>query len=434
MQNKGNDMSTQRGVNVHIDRKSDLLKEAHGRMPEFKQLLCDIIRIPTDNPPGDTTQCFRFLKQLLESRGITVIIHEPKAGNPNLVCHAGTNEKRHLVLNGHIDQFPVGLPEAWTFPPYGGEVREGKITGRGACDMKAGSTASLICFMLAHQHDLARNAKLTLTLVSDEETGGVWGAEWLLKQFPELAGTAAINGEPSGTDSIVIGHKGINWLKLRTRGKGGHGALASAKDNAIEKMLLLVEAVKTLQGRRVPAPSGIDSHIQGAKNLLEASEDGKGLGWIVDSISLSPGVISGGIKVNVIPQECEMSVDMRAPIGMTHAQLEAEVLRLLRSTPVDPTDWSYEWELVTEPVHTPPDAEIVQLMSRNVASVAGKKPVLRVVHWGADTRLWQYRGVPVAIYGPPSRNMGGTDEYVSEEDFEHVVLAHYATTIDYLTA
>ncbi|MGH9759884.1 MAG: M20 family metallopeptidase, partial [Blastocatellia bacterium] len=243
-----------------------------------------------------------------------------------------------------------------------------------------------------------------------------------------------INGEPSGTDSIVIGHKGINWLKLSTYGKGGHGALASTKDNAIEKMLVLVEAVKALQGRRVPPPPGMDSHFEEARRLLESSEDGKGLGWIVDSISVSPGIVSGGVKVNVIPQECAMSIDMRAPVGMTHAQLESEVLRLLTSTPIKSKDWKYEWELVTEPVYTPPDSEIVRLMSHNVTNIVGKKPALCVVHWGADTRLWQYRGVPVAIYGPPSRNMGGTDEYVHEEDFENVVLAHYATTIDYLTA
>jgi succinyl-diaminopimelate desuccinylase len=427
-------MSAERAVNPSLNRKSELLNEARRRMPEFKNLLCDLIRIPTDNPPGDTTKSFRFLRQVLESRGIKVVIHEPKTGNPNLVCQLGTNEKRHLVLNGHIDQFPVAVPEAWTSPPYSGEIREHRIFGRGACDMKAGSTASLICFMLAHEHDLAKDAKLTLTLVSDEETGGVWGAQWLLEQFPGITGTAAINGEPSGTDSVVIGHKGINWLKLRTYGKGGHGALASSKDNAIEKMLVLVETLKTLQGRRVPPPPGMDAHLQESRKLLESSEDGKGLGWIVDSVSISPGVISGGVKVNVIPQECEMSIDMRAPVGMTHAQLESEVLRLLASATVERMDWKYDWELVTEPVYTPPDSEIVQLMSRNVAEIVGKKPVLRVVHWGADTRLWQYRGVPVAIYGPPSRNMGGSDEYVLEEDFEHVVLAHYATTIDYLTA
>ncbi len=427
-------MSVQRRTESFLVAKSELLSEARRRMPEFKKLLCDLISIPTDNPPGDTTECFRFLRQVLDSRGIQGSIHEPRAGNPNLVCQLGTNEKRHLVLNGHIDQFPVANAGDWTYPPYSGEVHDHKIVGRGACDMKAGSTASLICFLLAHEHNLAKDSKVTLTLVSDEETGGVWGAQWLLEQFPDIAGTAAINGEPSGTDSIVIGHKGINWLKLRTYGKGGHGALASAKDNAIEKMLVLVEAVKHLQGQRVPPPPGMEFHFEEARQLLESSEEGKGLGWIVDSISVSPGVISGGVKVNVIPQECEMSIDMRAPVGMRHSQLESEILRLLRATPVEPKDWSYEWELVTEPVYTAPDSEIVQLMSHNVTSIVGKKPMLRVVHWGADTRLWQYRGVPVAIYGPPSRNMGGTDEYVHEQDFENVVLAHYATTIDYLTA
>ncbi len=427
-------MTAERPINASLNRKAALLGEARRRMSEFKSLLCDLIRIPTDNPPGDTTQCFRFLKLMLESRGIKASIHEPKTGNPNLVCQMGSNEKRHLVLNGHIDQFPVAVPQAWISPPYSGEIHDHRILGRGACDMKAGSTASLICFLLAHEQGLVQDAKLTLTLVSDEETGGVWGAQWLLEQFPDIAGTAAINGEPSGTDSIVIGHKGINWLKLRTYGKGGHGALASAKDNAIEKMLLLVDAVKTLQGKRASPPPGMHFHLQESRKLLESSEDGKGLGWIADSISVSPGVVSGGAKVNVIPQECEMSIDIRAPIGMTHAHVESEVLRVLVAAPVERNDWQYEWELVTEAVHTPPDSEIVKLMSQNVTDIVGRKPVLRVVHWGADTRLWQYRGVPVAIFGPPSRNMGGTDEYVQEVDFEHVVLAHFATTIDYLTA
>ena len=82
---------------------------------------------------------------------------------------------RNLVLNGHLDQFPAGDPEAWSFDPYSGECRDGRILGRGVGDMKAGSVASLLSLVLLHELDVPIRGQLTLTLVGDEETGGAWG-------------------------------------------------------------------------------------------------------------------------------------------------------------------------------------------------------------------------------------------------------------------
>lgn len=414
--------------------KPQLLDEARQRMAEFKEILCELIRIPTDNPPGDTTECFRFLKQLLESRSIDFTIYEPKVGNPNLICQLGNDgNPRHLVLNGHIDQFSVSAPEKWSFHPYSGRIEDKRILGRGACDMKAGSTASLVSFLMAKEHNLVTTGKLTLALVSDEETGGTWGTKWLLDQIPALTGTAVLNGEPSGTASVVIGHKGINWLRLSTYGRGGHGALPSANSNAIEKMFLLARAIKLLNGHRVEPPADLVSYVEMAKKSLEATDHGKEMGWVFDSITVNPGLIIGGSKTNVIPQECELTFDIRTPVGISHAELRDRVERLLLSTGIDHQDWKYEWLLVSEPSYSKPDAEIVQMVIQNVESVVGRKPNLIGVSYGsADTRFWQYRGVPVVLFGPTPFNMGRTDEYVLEQDFEKVVLVHLGTVVDYL--
>ena len=129
--------------------KTRVLREIDRRLPEFKDLLRDVARIPTDNPPGDTTQCVAFLAEYLKARGLPADVYEPRPTFQSLVSHKkGRRDGRNLVLNGHLDQFPAGDPKEWSFDPYSGECRDGKILGRGVGDMKAGTVASLLCLVL----------------------------------------------------------------------------------------------------------------------------------------------------------------------------------------------------------------------------------------------------------------------------------------------
>ena len=188
--------------------KAQVVREIDRRLPEFKELLGQVVRIPTDNPPGDTRQCVAFLVEYLQGKGLAVEVYEPKPTLQSLVAHRGGQSGRNLVLNGHLDQFPAGDRRDWSFDPYAGVCRHGKILGRGVGDMKAGSVASLLCLVLLHELDIPIAGQLTVALVADEESGGQWGSQWLLEHVPRTRGDACLNSEPTDMGQVLIGHKG----------------------------------------------------------------------------------------------------------------------------------------------------------------------------------------------------------------------------------
>src|SRR5437773_8531262 len=149
-----------------------LREEVKRRRGELYELCASLIRIPSENPPGDTTALVAFVTDYLTARGLKPQIHEPKAGMPNLVATLGTG-RRNLVLSGHLDEFPAG--DGWTFPPFAGTLADGKIMGRGAGDMKAGLAVALFLVSLLRERDVELDGRVTIAFASDEETGGRWG-------------------------------------------------------------------------------------------------------------------------------------------------------------------------------------------------------------------------------------------------------------------
>jgi succinyl-diaminopimelate desuccinylase len=146
------------------------------------------LRTPSPNPPGDTRKAASFISKFLTEHSLQFRTIAPMPEFPNLVAtFEGGQPGRHLVLNGHIDVFPVD-EVGWTQDPWGGSLVDGQIFGRGACDMKAGTTASIFTYFYLHRIRNKLKGKLTLTCVSDEETFGPWGARYLIEHCPEVRG------------------------------------------------------------------------------------------------------------------------------------------------------------------------------------------------------------------------------------------------------
>ncbi len=193
------------------------------------------LRARSPNPPGDTVEATRYITDFLEAKGVTFDVLGPDPEKPNVVSSFDSPvEGKRLILNGHIDVFPVGNEEGWSHDPWGGELVDGKIYGRGACDMKAGTTASIYTYLVLHELREQLKGSVTLTAVSDEETGGALGAGWLIENVPETLGDCCINGEPSSPYTIRFGEKGIMWLRVRVQSKGGHGAYPHLSVNPIK--------------------------------------------------------------------------------------------------------------------------------------------------------------------------------------------------------
>jgi succinyl-diaminopimelate desuccinylase len=412
--------------------KAWMLNEIDKRMPEFKKLLCDVVRIPTDSPPGNTTKCILFLTEQLKSKGLSVDIYEPKRRNPNIVSILkGKEEGLNLVLNGHIDQFPAGNLEDWSYDPYIGICQDGKILGRGVADMKAGSVISLICFQLIHELSIPIKGQLTLTIVSDEENGGKWGSQWLLENVSLTRGNSVLNGEPSGSDQIIIGHKGTHWLKVTVIDSASHGSLP-AEENTITKALRIVKALEKLQGWKKETPKDLDDIIKVAKEYLEKKPYGKGKSWALDSTTVNFSLIKGGTRVNVTPRECEVTIDIRAPIGITTADLHFKVDEILQKSGLKSNEISYKWIFDGAASYSSPMADIVQLVKVNAEQIVGTEPLISTWYANSDCRLWAYRNIPYTVYGPTPYNMASPDEYILEKEFEQILKVHATTVIDYL--
>jgi len=399
---------------------------------EWVGLLAEVIRRPSDNPPGDTTALAAYVAEVLAREGLKPTVHEPKAGNPNLVVSMeGRAPGRHVILNGHLDQFPVEEPEAWTLPPYSGEVRDGRIYGRGAADMKGGTTALLAVTLLLKRLKVPFAGKITLTLVSDEETGGRWGAQWLVENRPEVLGDAVLNAEPSSPQALGVAEKGICWLRVTTHAKGGHSGL-SPLDNAIYKMDAAIQAGLKLRGKPGRAPASLQAGLATSKELLEAMEHGKGNSWVLDSVTLNVGTIQGGCKANVVPSLCTAEFDFRVPVGITTDELQAEFRALLREHGLGEGDVDVEPILVSPPNHTEPSEPIIQMLARNTEAVTGHRPHMHTSYGGSDCRFWRWRGIPAGILGPSPHRIGAADEYISIEDYLTTMKVHAGTIIDYL--
>jgi len=412
--------------------KAHVLQEIDCRLPEFKELLRDVVRIPTDNPPGDTTACVAFLVEYLKAKGLPADVYEPRPTFQSLVSYKkGSQEGRNLVLNGHLDQFPAGDPAAWSFDPYSGECRDGKILGRGVGDMKAGSVVSLLCLVLVHELDIPIRGQLTATLVADEELGGYWGAQWLLENVPMTRGDASLNSEPSDMVQVLIGHKGKYWLNVETRHPGG-AATIPVEDDAIARAMEVARALKGLKGWKLETPPEVADAVARGRDRAVREGALAGKAWVADSTTVNVGVIQGGIQSNTIPIRCRMEVDLRTPLGVTTEEVQAKVEEALAEADVNRDELEVEWAVCLESAYSAPEEEIVQLVAANAREITGHEIETNVSFGSTDARFWWLRGIPAAIYGTGMENIAVPDEHILEPQFGQVLKVHAATCIDYL--
>ena len=196
--------------------RNELLDWIERDRDELVRFLQDFVRHRSPNPPGDTRSTAKFITTVLDQQRLPYRVISPHPEMPNIVgAFDCANAGRHLVLNGHIDVFPVADDGAgWSKDPWGGEIVDGKIYGRGVADMKAGTTASIFTYAYLHRLKDQLKGRLTLTAVSDEETFGPYGARYLMEHHPEVHGDALLNGEPSSPFSVRFGEKGPLWLEI----------------------------------------------------------------------------------------------------------------------------------------------------------------------------------------------------------------------------
>jgi succinyl-diaminopimelate desuccinylase len=410
-------------------RKAELLQ----RIETDREVLLDFfrrfIRCPSPNPPGDTREAASHIRQLLTRHGVDHRVIAPNEAMPNIVATFPAGKPgRHLALNGHIDVFPVGDGAGWTQDPWGGELVDGRIYGRGACDMKCGTTAAIFTFLYLLELRAELHGRLTLSAVSDEETFGPYGARYLFEHHPEVFGDSCLSGEPSSPWTLRFGEKGPLWLEFTVRTKGAHGAYTHASKSATAIAAKIIGELEILEDIPSPEASNLAAALDEAAPAIDRAQ-GTGAARITRRVTVNPGVVRGGLKINMVASECTFEVDIRLPNGLDAPQILAEVEGIVGSYP----EASYRQVLYNPPSWCPPDGDLAQLVRANARAVTGIDPTPVISLGGTDARLWRYKDIPAIVYGPSPIGMGSVDEHVTVEEFFHVVKCHVLSAYDYMS-
>jgi len=336
----------------------------------------ELIRIKSVNPPGDELQAAEYVVSVLKKIGMEVelIKHSPTRASV-LARLKSSRKKPALLFNGHLDTVPVGA-EKWIHEPFQGDQSEGKIWGRGSADMKGGLAVLMVAAKALVDARVPLQGDLILTATAGEEVDSL-GAIAVAGRRDLGPIQAVVIPEPSYND-VFVAEKGAFWLELTTQGKTAHGSMPEQGRNAIMMMVALINELEKLTFPYKEHP-------------------------LLGGFSKSINTISGGVKTNVVPDSCVVTVDMRTVPGQDHRAILKQVEDLIADLSRRMADFKASAKVANDraPVETSPNDPIVQNFYDVVAEVAGERPVPKGVRYYTDAVAFvPVLRIPMIICGP----------------------------------
>jgi succinyl-diaminopimelate desuccinylase len=400
-----------------IDR---VLQAVEAAADEVVAFTADLIRIPTVNPPGDNYDaCALLIGTMLERCGFGVEYH-PAEGRPehtrqhpriNVIgSRHGRRARPAVHLNGHFDVVPAG--SGWTLDPFGGVVRDGRIYGRGACDMKAGIAAAVFAAEAIRRAGITLEGSIEISGTVDEESGGFAGVAWLAQQQRISATTTdcVIIPEPLNVDRICVGHRGVYWFEIETRGRIGHGSMPFLGINAIEHMGIVLERLRTDLGARLATrTTAVPVVPPGARHAT------------LNINGISGGQPVDGIQTPCVADHCKAVFDRRFLLEEGFDATRAEIVELLDAIKRERPDFHYDLRdlMVVHPVRTPDGSPLVNALERGIRQILGRDPIQVASPGTYDHKhIDRIAGIKQCVaYGPGILDLAHQpDEYCGVDD------------------
>lgn len=400
----------------HIER---VLAEVDRAKDELVQYTVDLVRIPTVNPPGEVyTDCARFLGEDMKRRGFEVQYvaaegrseHTPQYPRLNVVGARRGGPGPVVHLNGHIDVVPPGA--GWTVDPFAGVVRDGRIYGRGVCDMKAGIAAALFAIEAIDRAGVRLPGTIELSGTVDEESGGFAGVAYLAERGRIARGRTdyVIIPEPLNVDRICVGHRGVYWFEVAAHGRIGHGSMPFLGANAIAGMGRLLQAINdelmpALAARRTAVPVVPD----GARHAT------------ININGIQGGQPVDGIQTPCVADLCRAVFDRRFLIeegfDATKREIEALVHRVAARSPG--IQFDLRDLMVVHPTRTPDDSPVIGALDGAIRQVLGRPPDIVASPGTYDQKhVARIGGIPHCVaYGPGVLDLAHQpDEWCAVDD------------------
>jgi len=352
-----------------------------------EELVASLVAIESVNPelvPGGAgeAEIAEFVARWLRDAGLDVELDEAAPGRPSVIAVApGTGDGRSLMLNAHLDTVGVEGMER----PFEPVVREGRLHGRGAYDMKAGLAACMLAAARLRSERLGGD--VVVTAVADEEYASI-GVQSVLERRRT---DAAIVTEPTAL-RVCIAHKGFVWAEVETRGRAAHGSRAAEGVDAIARMAPALTRLAELQSALDSAPGN----------------------ELVGPGSVHASLIDGGQELSSYPARCVLSLERRTVPGETADHVRRECEGLVEG--ID--DAAARLSLVRDPFSVDPGADVVQAVARAAEAVTGRPAELYGETYWMDAAFIQAAGIPTVVFGPGGEGAHAVDEWVDLESVE----------------
>ncbi len=345
---------------------------------EIVAFLQALVQVPSVNPPGDVREAIRLVEEKLAAEGFTTVVVGPTPEKLNIVATLnGQGAGPRLAFNAHVDVVPIGEEAAWQYPPFGGEIHDGRVYGRGAGDDKASVTAQVMAAIALARSRVPFDGALIVTEVADEEVGGAAGAGYIVEQGHVEADYVIVGEQTFG--QICVGERGGAPVKVTVYGATGHAATPWKGVNAIEGMARVITALREELWPKLAART---------HPFLNQS-------------TATISMIEGGVKTNVIPDRCTIHVDRRILPGETPEGTVAEIREIAERAIADVPGLRVETfspggRLAIEADPASPISQALQAATRQI----GKEVVLTGFFAGTDGKHFAKKGWPTLIMGP----------------------------------
>jgi len=399
-----------------------VLHAASSVAEEALAFAAELVRIPTVNPPGEAyADAAQAIGHRLERHGFAVRVLPAEGRAEHTARHPRTNvlgvlegaaPGPTLHLNGHFDVVPAG--DGWSVDPFAGLVRDGRLYGRGACDMKAGIAAAAYAAEALRRAGVRLRGRLEVSGTVDEESGGFAGVAWLCEQGLIARGRTdyVVIPEPFGADRICVGHRGVWWFDLVTHGRTAHGSMPYLGASAIDHMTALLEAVRlelqpALAGRETRMPVVPEGSRRATLNVN----------------AIEGGQAGASVQTPCVADRCSATLDRRFLLEEGIEAARGEVAELLERVRARVPELTVELRdrMLVLPVETPAGSPLVASLARAVREACGREASLVASPGSYDHKhVARIAGVEHCVaYGPGRLELAHQpDEYVELADLE----------------
>jgi succinyl-diaminopimelate desuccinylase len=365
--------------------KDPLVSLINSTFPDQVRFLAELVRVPSDNPPGDCAPHARRTAELLEGLGFSVERHEVPAADvqangmisaTNLVVRRRFGNGPTIALNAHGDVVQPG--EGWTTDPYGAEIRDGVMYGRGVAVSKSDIATYAYALRALEASGAPLHGTVELHITYDEEAGGLVGPAWLLAKGlskPDFAISAGFSY------SVVVAHNGCLHLEVRIEGRSAHAARPDTGVDALEAATQILSGLYELR----KSYTAVHSKISG-----------------IDHPTLVVGLIKGGINTNVVPDVVTLRIDRRIIPEESPEEAERDLTQWLqrRGAQLPGIRLSVRRILLARPfVPVPGQEKLVAALQRHARAIMGEDIPTNGVPIYTDARLYTERGIPTVLYG-----------------------------------